>query len=143
MMRIVVRRADPRDPIWRHGPALFEFLVGAGFAGPERTEHGIAYHRPRLHIEIRFVGGHEPVVTTTITSIRLNGDTRSASIDCLYVACRCGPLQDVPGSAANRRTTEKRVQQHAEATRQVLPRLLDSSVDDLLRRCHGRQLPEL
>jgi hypothetical protein len=138
----VGRRADPRELIWQDGPALFGFLVETGFAGPEPTDDGIAYHRPGLHIEIRFLGGQEPEVATTVISVAPNGDRRWASLDCLYVACRCGVLQDVPGNAPNQRTAAKRVRQHAQALRRVLPRLLDNDLDHLLRRCQGRLLPE-
>ncbi len=62
------RRADRRDPIWQDGPALFAFLAAAGFAGPERTQDGLAYHRPGLHIETRTTGGLEPEVATTVTA---------------------------------------------------------------------------
>jgi hypothetical protein len=115
------RRADRRDPIWQDGPALFAFLAAAGFAGPERTQDGLAYHRPGLHIETRTIGGLEPEVATTVMS---TGEYRWAQPDCLYVACRCGPLQDVPGNVSNQKVAAKRVRQHAEALRRVLPCLL-------------------
>lgn len=139
----MARRADPREPIWHDGPELFAFLLDADFAGPERTEDGIAYHRPGPHIDVRFHAGHEPVVATRVSHVSPDGtSTRTASLDCLYVACRCGVLQDVPGNAPNRRTAGKRVGQHADALRQVLPHLLGDDVDQLIRRCQGRLLPE-
>jgi hypothetical protein len=69
------------------------------------------------------------------------GNSSSASLDCLYVACQCGVLQDVPPNVPNRRTVAKRLRQHARAARLVLPHLLDENVDQLVRRCHGRLVP--
>lgn len=136
------RRAERPDPIWQDGPALFAFLVEAGFTGPERTEDGLAYHRPGLHIETRLVGGPEPQVATTVTAVTSTGEQRWAQLDCLYVACRCGPLQDVPGNVSNQKVAAKRVRQHAEALRKVLPCLLGGDVEGLVRRCQGRLLPD-
>jgi hypothetical protein len=136
------RRADRRDPIWQDGPALFAFLADAGFLGPERTEDGLAYHRPGLHIEIRFVDGLEPEVATTVTLATSTGEQGWAHLDCLYVACRCGPLQDVPGNVANQKTAARRVRQHAEALRKVLPWLVGGDVERLVRRCQGRLVPD-
>jgi hypothetical protein len=142
-MSAMARPADPREPIWHDGPELFEFLLDADFAGPERTDDGIAYHRLGLHIDIRFHAGHEPVLATTVSHVSPDGTrTRFASLDCLYVACRCGVLQDVPGNAPNQRTAAKRVAQHADALRQVLPHLLANDVEHLIRRCQARLLPE-
>lgn len=136
------RRADRRDPIWQFGPALFAFLEEAGFLGPERTEDGLAYHQPGLHIEIRLVGGLEPEVATTVTVTTSTSDWRWANLDCLYVACGCGPLQDVPGNVPNQKIAAKRVRQHAEALRRVLPWLVGADVERLVRRCQGRLVPD-
>jgi hypothetical protein len=117
--------------------------VDAGFLGPERTDDGIAYHRLGLHIQIRFVDGHEPELGTSVAREAPDGGRRLwASLECLYVACHCGVLQDVPRNAPNLRTTAKRVRQHAGALRRVLPHLLGEDIDELLRRCQGRLLPE-
>lgn len=136
------RRADRRDPIWQDGPVLFAVLAEADFLGPERTDDGLAYHRPGLHIEIHFVDGREPVLVTTVTVTTLTGEQVRAHLACLYVACRCGPLQDVPGNVHNQKIAAKRVRQHAEALRKVLPRLIGSDVEHLLRRCRGRLVPD-
>ncbi len=136
------RRVDPRELAWQDGPELFDFLLGAGFLGPETTDDGLAYHRPGLHVDIRVCTGHLPEVVTSVRHEPADGTPgRSASLDCLYVACRCGVLQDVPGSAPNLRTTATRLRQHADALRRVLPHLLTGDVGRLLSRCQGRQLP--
>ncbi len=136
------RRVDPRELAWQDGPELFDFLLGAGFLGPETTDDGLAYHRPGLHVSIRVVTGHEPEVVTSVRHDPADGTpARSASLDNLYVACRCGVLQDVPGSAPNLRTTAKRLRQHADALRRVLPHLLTGDVGRLISRCQGRRLP--
>jgi hypothetical protein len=135
------RRADRREPIWREGPALFGFLLDAGFLGPERLDDGIAYHRPNLHVEVRFIDGWEPELATQVYCEGPDG-LRWASLNCLYVARGGGVLQDVPGNVPNLRTTTKRLHQHARALRQVLPCLLEEDVGELVRRCQGRLLPD-
>lgn len=99
----------------------------AGFTGPERTKDGLAYHRPGLHIETRLFGGPEPEVATTVTAVMSTGEQTWAQLDCLYVACRCRPLQDVPGNVSNQKVAAKRVRQHAEALRKVLRCLLGAT----------------
>jgi hypothetical protein len=140
--RAMGRRADPREPIWLDGPGLFAFLLDAGFDGPGRTDDGITYDGPGLRIVTRFVGGHEPEFATDVLRLGQDGAiTGYASLGCLYVACRCGVLQDVPSSVDTQRTAAKRVRQHADALRRLLPHLLRGDPDDLIRRCRGRLLP--
>lgn len=142
-MAIMVRRSEPRSAIWDDGPPLFGFLADSDFAGPQATEDGIAYHRPGLHIEVRYFDGHQPEVVTSIRVVGPDGDdSRAAGLDCLFVACGCGVLQDVPGNAPNRRTVAKRIAQHAEALRKVLPHLLADDAGQLVARCQGRLLPD-
>jgi hypothetical protein len=138
------RRFDPRKIVRREGSDLFAFLVSdGGFVGPEVLEAGLVYHhRSGLQIAISYLGPREPEVTTRIRVSRDCDTPRSASLDCLWVAFECGTLQDVPTSAANGRTVAKRLRQQAEALRRLLPTLLTSEVDDAVRRCQGRLLPE-
>ena len=128
----------------RDGSDLFAFLVSdGGFVGPEVLESGLVYrHRSGLQIAISYLGPREPEVTTRIAVSRDHVATRSASLDCLWVAFGCGTLQDVPTSAVNGRTTAKRLRQQAEALRRLLPMLLTPEVDDAVRRCQGRLLPD-
>jgi hypothetical protein len=45
------RRPGPVEIIWKHGDAAFAFLFTKwNFLGPERTDSGIAFHRPDLHV---------------------------------------------------------------------------------------------
>jgi hypothetical protein len=142
-MAVMGRRVDPRELAGQDGPELFEFLLDAGFVGPETTEGGLAYHRPGLHIDIHLYTGREPELVTSIRHQPADGTpARSASLDCLYIACRCGVLQDVAGSAPNLRTTAKRLRQHAQALRRVLPHLLTDDAGRLIARCQGRLLPD-
>jgi len=138
------RRVDPREIVRREGGDLFAFLISdGGFVGPEVLESGLAYrHRSGLQITISYLGPREPEVTTRIRVSRDGGAPRSASLDCLWVAFEYGTLQDVPTSAVNARTTSKRLRQQAEALRRLLPTLLTSELDDAVRRCQGRLLPE-
>lgn len=97
------------------GPAIFAFLLTAGFDGPERTANGIAYHRNGLRVEIGHHGGHEPEVGTVV----VRGERRDLLGD-LYVAAGHGPAQDVPSSAHSLALTRKRLHQHAAALGRVL-----------------------
>lgn len=99
-------------------PALFAFLLDAGFMGPERISDGIAYHRIGLHIEIGHSGGHEPVLGTVVRG------ERYALLEDLYVAAGCGPAHDVPSNAHSAALTRKRLRQHAAALSRLLPALL-------------------
>lgn len=107
------------EVVREEGPALFAFLLDAGFTGPERTSDGIAYHRVGLHVEIGHHGGHEPVVGAVV----VRGERRTPLAD-VYVAAGCGPAQDVPSNAHSQALARKRLQQHADALRRLLPTLL-------------------
>ena len=138
------RRADPHEMIWEQGPEAFAFLVDAwGFEGPERTEDGIAYHRPGLHVTVElWWWKNETGFTTTVQGVdKRTGAQHSASLSCLYVACGLGPLQHVPETAGGGHTITKRIAQHADALGRVMPCLDRPQVADLLRRCQGRTLP--
>jgi hypothetical protein len=115
----------------------FAFLVeDAGFSGPEQTDDGLLFHSAGLDIEVWFLEGHEPVVTTLVAPIAPDGArTRGVWLYDLYVASGCGPAQDVPRSAPTRRATLKRVHQHAAALRRLMPQLLTAEGEQLIARC--------
>jgi hypothetical protein len=138
------QRIGPLEIVRREGSDLFAFLISdGGFTGPDVLESGLLYHHHSgLQIAISYLGPREPEVTTRIRVSRDGDAARSASLDCLLVAFEHGTPQDVPTSAPNARTTAKRLRQHAEALRQLLPTLLTSEVDDAVRRCQGRLLPD-
>ncbi|MCP8706906.1 hypothetical protein IGB19_03455 [Streptomyces sp. AC04842] len=116
----------------------FAFLVeDAGFSGPEQTDNGLLFHSAGLEVEVWFLDGHEPVVTTLVTPFASDGvRARGAWLDELYVLSGCGPAQDVPGSAPTRRAMLKRVHQHAAALRRLMPQLLTAEGGQLIARCH-------
>jgi hypothetical protein len=139
------RRADPRQTIWEQGPNAFAFLLKEwGFEGPERTDEGIAYHRPDLHVTVeRWAWKNEAGFTTEVRGMdRRTGAQHWASLGCLYVACGLGPLQHVPETVGGGHTISKRIAQHAGALRRVMPYLNGPTVAELLRRCQGRLLPD-
>jgi hypothetical protein len=139
------RRADPRQTIWEQGPSAFAFLLEEwGFQGPERTDEGIAYHRPDLHVTVElWAWKNEAGFTTSVRGLdRRTGAQHWASLGCLYVACGLGPLQHVPENAGGGHTISKRIVQHAGALRRVMPYLHGATVAELLRRCQGRLLPD-
>lgn len=127
----------------REGSELFAFLTSeGGFVGPEVFESGLVYdHHSGLQIKISYLGPREPEVSTRISVPRDGVATRSASLDCLWVAFGRGTLLDVPTSAANGRVTSMRLGQQAKVLRELLPTLLTAEVDDAVRRCQGRLLP--
>ncbi|UWE12052.1 hypothetical protein [Actinacidiphila bryophytorum] len=114
----------------------FAFLVeDAGFSGPERTEEGLVFHGPGLDVEVWFLDVREPQVTTLVVPISADGTRRPGGwLDDLYVTAGCGPAQDIPGSAQTQRAMLKRVEQHAEGLRRLLPQLLDPDGDQLIPR---------
>lgn len=115
----------------------FAFLVeDAGFSGPEQIDDGLVFHGAGLDVEVWFLDGHEPEVTTLVAPVASDGvRSRGAWLDDLYVAGGCGPAQDVPRSAPTRRATLKRVHQHAAALRRLLPQLLTAEGGQLIARC--------
>ncbi|MGI5458570.1 hypothetical protein ACQEWB_36460 [Streptomyces sp. CA-249302] len=115
----------------------FAFLVeDAGFSGPEQTDVGLLFHSSDLDVEVWFLDGHEPVVTTLVAPVAPDGArTRGVWLDELYVLSGCGPAQDVPGSAPTRRATLKRVHQHAAALRLLMPQLLTAEGAQLIAHC--------
>ncbi|OSZ58506.1 hypothetical protein OQI_21425 [Streptomyces pharetrae CZA14] len=116
----------------------FAFLVeDAGFSGPEHTDDGLLFRSASLEVEVWFLDGHEPVVTTLVAPVASDGvRARGAWLDELYVGGGYGPAQDVPGSAPTRRATLKRVHQHAAALRRLMPQLLTAEGAQLIARCH-------
>lgn len=137
------QRQSAVELIWTEGPAAFGFLVEElGFDGPERTHEGLVYRRAELRVEINhWYFKNETGFSTTVVEA-VEEARRWASLGCLYVACGLGPLQAVPENSGGGHTIRKRVVQHANALRQVIPRLLGPERGCLLRRCHRRELPE-
>lgn len=115
----------------------FAFLVeDVGFSGPEQTDNGLLFHSVGLDVEVWFLDVHEPVVTTLVAPVASDGvRARGVWLDELYVLSRCGPAQDVPGSAPTRRAMLKRVHQHAVALRRLMPQLLTAEGAQLIARC--------
>jgi hypothetical protein len=136
------RRLSASEQIWRQGPSAFAFLVDEhGFVGPERTDEGIAFHRPGLHIRIGFWSWKNERGFDTQVSAVVGAEKRElvASLADLYVACGLGPAQAVPESGTrSTHVIEKRLHEHAIALRALLPYLDGSEAHDLLHRCQDR-----
>ncbi|MFI8393140.1 hypothetical protein [Streptomyces sp. NPDC085540] len=120
----------------------FSFLhEEAGFAHPEATEvlpfsgTALVFRGPGLDVEVQLYDGREPEVVTGLAVVGPDGGRgRRAGLDALYAAAGCGPAQDVPGQAPNRRSTLKRVGQHATALRQLMAHLSASDLSQLITR---------
>ncbi|HKE64085.1 MAG TPA: hypothetical protein VKB59_05450 [Micromonosporaceae bacterium] len=119
--------ATPHSPvgtIWRDGPAAFAFLTELGFSGPERIAGGLRYQRGQLQIDIDFwAWKNECGFDTTLRWI--DQPASGVQLDRWYVDLGLGPAQDVPTDGGNGSVhlIRKRLEQHAEALRRVLPRL--------------------
>jgi hypothetical protein len=85
--------------VWRHGRCAFAFLCEDwNFDGPERTEDGLAYHRPDLHINVAvWAWKNETGFTTSLLGpSAIDGARRTARLQCLYVSAGLGTAYDVP-----------------------------------------------
>jgi hypothetical protein len=136
----VGKRPGPLEIIWQQGAEAFGFLCEEyGFDGPERTDDGIAFHRPDLHVEFAmWAWKNEAGIDTRIRRVDpVTGDRQAAELDRLYVECRLGPAQDVPGNLGGGHTVAKRVRQHAHALRRLMPHLIGPTAADLFHRCRS------
>jgi hypothetical protein len=124
------------DVVWQGAPGAFGFLVhGAGFDGPERLGHGLAYHRADVTIEVCYyhVDGCDPEIATSLVAVsRDQARSRRASLETVYTACGLGPRGDVPGSAQTRRAALASIGRHADAVRKILPFLTPDRIGVLL-----------
>lgn len=137
-----------REPVLRaHGPAMFRFLIDSyGFHGPE---HGapivgqgvtLVYRRPGLIVIVEtWAWKNESGIDTTLTTTSGGNGTVSASLASLYETCGLGSANDVPGgNSGGGHTTRKRIEQHANAMRAVIPRLGGPDALDVIRRASAR-----
>ncbi|MGY1496721.1 hypothetical protein ACW4TU_08900 [Streptomyces sp. QTS52] len=105
--------------------AAFAFLVESeGFSEPEDIDNGLMFRREDLAVRLWFLGGREAEVATRLMPVAPDGtQALGAWLEDVYTAAGCGPPQDVPGTVHNRRSMLKRVHQHADSLRRLLPRL--------------------
>ncbi|MET7685405.1 hypothetical protein [Streptomyces sp. NPDC005423] len=101
----------------------FGFLVDdEGFRPPEEIDGGLRYRRTDLMVRIWFLGGAESEVLTRVIPLAPDGTRGSGAwLDDLYAGTGCGRPRDVPAFASTRRAVLRRVHQHAEALRRLLP----------------------
>ena len=139
MLSAVGKRPGPLDIMWQHGADVFAFLCDEfDFDGPERTEDGIAFHRPDLHVEVViWAWKREAGMDTGLRWIDpATGEQHTAGLEALYVECGLGPPQHVPGNlGGGGHTIVKRLTQHAEALRRLMPHLTGPAVAELFYRC--------
>ena len=121
----MVKRPQLPEEFRAEARTAFAFLVGdEGFAPPEDIDGGLRYLRGDLMVRVWFLGGAESEVLTRLIPLAPDGTRGSGAwLDDLYAAAACGPAQDVPVFASTRRGVLRRVHQHAEALRRLLPRL--------------------
>ncbi|MGW0754307.1 hypothetical protein [Streptomyces sp. NPDC002587] len=129
---------DLPDEFRSEAEVAFSFLLEeVGFAGPERTEHGLLFRGPELDVDVWLFDGREPQVATGAAVGPGGIRGRRAWLDELYVAAGCGPAQDVPGSAPTRLSTIKRVHQHATALRRLMTGRSAPELSQLIIRFAG------
>jgi hypothetical protein len=134
------RRPGPLEIMWHHGTEAFGFLLDEwDFLGPERTEAGIAFHRPDLHVDIEiWAYKNETGIDTGVRRVDpRTGEQQAAALDCLYVECGLGPPQHVPGNLGGGHTLVKRLTQHARALRLLMPHLAGPRATELFHRCRS------
>jgi hypothetical protein len=133
----MAKRSNPVQVIWDEAPWALSFLIDeCGFAGPELTADGVAYHRPGLHICMEYWSWkNEHGFTTTLAQVGSDGTEVRAALGMLYAACGLGPARDVPEGAGTLYVIRKRIGQHAAALRRLVPYLDGGDADALFRRC--------
>lgn len=133
----MARRADPVAVIWAEAPLALSFLAEDwGFAGPELTADGVAYHRVGLHVEMGYWGWkNERGFTTMLARVGSDGIERRAELGVLYAAYGLGPAGAAPEGAGTLYVVRKRIVQHATALRALIAHLDDGNSDALFRRC--------
>lgn len=122
--------AGPVAVIRAEAPLALSFLVESwGFAGPERTDGGVAYHRPGLHVEMEYwAWKNERGFTTTLIWTGEDAAAQRARLGEVYVARGLGTAQDVPESAGSLHVIRKRIGQHAAALGTLMPHLGNTMV---------------
>jgi hypothetical protein len=143
----MVRRADPVDFIWAEAPPALSFLTEDWrFCGPELTYEGVAYHRPRLHVEMGvWSWKNERGFTTTLALIGRDGRQRRASLGVLYAASGLGAPSAAPEGAGTLFVIGKRIHQHAAVLGALMAYLDGGDADALFEQCAGQSstLPDV
>jgi hypothetical protein len=137
----MTKRADPVAVIWAEASQALSFLTDdCGFAGPERTADGVAYHRLGLHVEMTYwAWKNERGFTTTLTLTGPDGTLQRESLGVLYAASGLGPAQAVPEGAGTMYVIRKRIGQHSAALRALLPFLDGTDVAALFEVCSRKR----
>jgi hypothetical protein len=126
-------RAESVAVIWAEAPRALSFQTEDwGFSGPERTEEGVAYHRPGLHVKTG-IGAwkNERGFTTTLSRVSRDGTERRASLGSLYAATGLGAANAVAEGSGTLFVTRKRIKQHAAALRELMAHLDQVDTDAL------------
>jgi hypothetical protein len=143
----MVRHANPVDFIGAEAPLALSFLIEDwGFCGPERTDEGVAYHRPGLHVEMgAWSWKNERGFTTTLALIGRDGKQRRSSLGVLHAASGLGAPSAAPEVAGTLYVIGKRIRQHAAALRALLAYLDEGDADALFEQYSGQSstLPDV
>jgi hypothetical protein len=107
-----------------------------GFCGPERTEEGVAYHRPGLHVDMgTWTWKNERGFTTTLARVGRHGSEQCPSLGELHTASGLGTASAVSEGAGTLFVIRKRIAQHAAALRALMAQLDKVDADALFGRC--------
>ena len=116
--------------------AAFDHLLSdPGFLGPERQPGVAVYHSPSVSVEVA-LDPRDGVLT--LVSGQVGSHYYRAELSCLYVGAGLGAAQDVHRSARTTHELTKSLASQSRALDRLLPHLLGTQRDDLLRGCHGR-----
>ncbi|MFF7987123.1 hypothetical protein ACFZDK_49985 [Streptomyces sp. NPDC007901] len=134
------KRETGEEVVRRVGRDALRFLTEAGFAMPSDIEGGLEYTGRGLKIgSYHYVWVHEVAVSAFVEMTEEPLPARHrAKVEELYAECGLGAPNHLPGTAGNARLTEVRVRVFASALRQLLPFLLGSDRDALIRRASAR-----
>ena len=131
------RAAKPVDVIQAEAPQALSFLAEDwGFTGPELTVEGVVCRSSGMNLYMGFWSrNHERGFTTTLALVGGDGTERRALLGVLYTASGLGSASDVPETAGTLNVTRKRIGQHANALRRLMPHLDAADSDALFTRC--------
>ncbi|WP_460072806.1 hypothetical protein [Streptomyces sp. YKOK-I1] len=134
------KRVTGEEVVRRVGRDALSFLTEAGFAIPSDIEGGLEYTGHGLKIVVHHYMWNGEVAVSAF--VKTTGEPlrarHRAEVGRLYAECGLGPSNHLPENAENARLTEVRVRAFASALRQLLPFLLGTDRDAIMRRASTR-----
>jgi hypothetical protein len=119
------------------------FLQDTGLVGPVDTDQGVAYLGYGMRVHIYFAAHHKEVSVAVLLAFSTADGRRqtSAHLETLYRMLGMAAPRGLGARAGNARVVALRVHEAAAALEAILPRLLESDRETLVR-CVGRGFTE-